>query len=89
MTLNEFPELSPEMCLKLKEMGFPQPTPAPNQAWYNPNGLPIWLYLTASGKIAAVTLWTYILYPIDQVGSEGMVFSPTIQQAAEWLKHQQ
>lgn len=87
MTINEFPELSPEMAFKLKEMGFPQPTPAPNQAWYNLLHRPYWLYKTVSGGIGAWNLWTGIMYPFDGIASEGMIFSPTIQQAAEWLKH--
>jgi hypothetical protein len=82
---NEFAETSPEMSRHLKELGFPQPKPAPGQAWYNLLHTPFFLYETMNRKIGARNVYNGILSPFDGVASEGMVYAPTVAEAVKFL----
>lgn len=81
----ELNQTSAEMAKYLKSLGFPQPEPAPGQAWYSLLDTPFFLYRTIGDKIGAMNLQSGICKPFDGAASEGMVYAPTIAEAHRWL----
>jgi len=74
-------------CLRLKELGFPQPQPASGQFWYGPKGGLLWLVLTDKHGPIFTQLGT-----TDHVNEYfdamvGFVFCPSLEDITAQLPH--
>lgn len=72
--------IDPAVCWELKSQGFKQPKPAPGQYWFNLLDYPFVLLEGRKGELIARNLWTGYKHPFSGIASEGMVYSPTIEE---------